>query len=197
MDEQFDLDTPRSSYEKAVAQWRDEIAELERRRAQQVEMRVLVWGPAITPPHPDRLKAALQDKRRKIITELVEVGITAITSEDLTNEGAGGEQANPYHYTESLQAETADLIILLLASPGSIGELSSVLQSRKAARRSVVFVDETAAVGGFVIGGPLSVIASVGLLHRYTEKELWECSVARAAVDYALDAARSLRGTHA
>lgn len=180
-------------FRNAIELWADEAAE-RARRDPLPPIRVLVWGPTMEPSsNPEH--RPLQLKRAQILHELRANGLTAATSEELAL--GPDDSPMPLHHIERQHVETADFIVLLLASPGSIAEFAGLLSSRSALRRSAVFCKEGAFDGAYVGESHLKNAKALGVVHAYTDAMLSSCEVASTAIAFALDAAESLRGSNA
>ncbi len=127
-----------------------------------------------------------------IVDELRGRGLAAATSEEL-RDIAGADL--PLQSLERLHATEADFVVLLLSTPGTVGELAGVVVSRQVARRTAVFVPAAVFAGGYLDLGPLESVRRLVTEVAYDEDDMQSCRIKDVAVRLAVDQALSLRGT--
>jgi hypothetical protein len=93
-------------------------------------LEILVFGPAIDPPSTDAHIASLQAKRRQIKQKLIDGGHSAAFGEDVVNTSLPAYLADPL-LQEIVAMRAADLIIVLVGSPGSIAEATMICGDRE------------------------------------------------------------------
>ena len=84
-------------------------------------LEILVFGPAIEPRAEDPLTASLQDKRQEMKRLLMEEGHAVYYGEDVVDPTLSSPLANPL-IQEVAAMRSADFIVVLVSSPGSIAE---------------------------------------------------------------------------
>ena len=131
-----------------------------------VKLRILLFGPQVTPPSDNPYIACLQVKRETIRNELEAVGHEVLYGEDFVDPSLPPPLSNPA-YQEIAVMRDADLIVVLVASPGSIGEATLIVrEDGPSVSRSSDLVQERANSGrGFQerTGSPINVcVADIG-----------------------------------
>jgi len=104
-------------------------------KVRQVPLVILVWGPG--PSAGD-----LYQKRLRIRDELRKRGHAAVFSEEITGPVPFSQKG-----IEFLQAEAADLIVVLQASYGSVAEVHDFAEFRVINYKMLIFIDERATDG--------------------------------------------------
>lgn len=182
---------PRTVHAEELDAWARSAVE-DARRAPLPPIRVLVWGPGRSADQPGHTYAELHRKRVAIVDELRGRGLAATTSEEL-RDIAGADL--PLQSLERLHATEADFVVLLLSTPGTVGELAGVVVSRQVARRTAVFVPAAVFAGGYLDLGPLESVRRLVTEVAYDEDDMQSCRIKDVAVRLAVDQALSLRGT--
>lgn len=114
-----------------------------------VKLRILLFGPQVTPPSDNPYIACLQVKRETIRNELEAVGHEVLYGEDFVDPSLPPPLSNPA-YQEIAVMRDADLIVVLVASPGSIGEATLIVREDGLRRKSHFFCFSEHAAG-FVV----------------------------------------------
>jgi hypothetical protein len=143
------------------------------RAVQATPLTVLVWGPG-----PDA--ADLYAKRLHIRDELRRDGIAAVFSEEIDIQVPGtGVSAK---MRELLQALSADLIVVLQSSPGSIAETHDFAEFvRDVGSKLMVFIDAKAVDGYSYTGALAELQVLFHNVHTYTApQDLTECNLLAA-----------------
>ena len=116
---------------------------------------VLVWGPGES-------ETLLYDQRLEIMNALRDSNVDADMSEALvSNADEWSTQSQ-----EFIQAMSADVIIVLCASPGSIAEVSAFSNYPEIAAKMVVFLDRKHD-HSYVATGPAQDVSVLGNVHYY------------------------------
>lgn len=142
----------------------------QRQVARSVSLTILVWGPSPSAATPE------SKKRIEICNALRDAGHNAQFSEDVRLDDADDISLQTMEFDHAI---SADLVVLLPSSPGSIGELCNHSNYTRIASKLLVFVDAAhASSGGYIESGTVRELASgYGGLHHYTQAELAACSV--------------------
>ncbi len=118
--------------------------------ARQTPLTILVWGPGASAKE-------LYRKRLQIRDALRARGLAAFFSEEL--EGMG-DASMSLKGIEFLQAQAADLIVVMQASYGSIAEVHDFASFRVVSSKMLIFVDEVA-VDGYSYRGALAELRTL------------------------------------
>lgn len=92
-------------------------------------LEILVFGPAVSPPSTDPHIASLQAKRVEIKRRLLDEGHSAQFGEDVYDPTLPAHLADPL-LQEIVAMKAADLIIVLVGSPGAIGEAVTIARDQ-------------------------------------------------------------------
>jgi hypothetical protein len=90
---------------------------------------ILVFGPAVDPPSADPHVASLQVKRKEIKRRLLGEGHFAAFGEDVVDPSLPAHLADPL-LQEIVAMRAADLIIVLVGSPGAIAEATTIAREK-------------------------------------------------------------------
>lgn len=144
-------------------------------RVRQTPLAILVWGPGET-------ARDLYQKRLQIRDELRRRGHAAFFSEELTD--ASSAPAPSQKGIEFLEAEAADLIVVLQASYGSIAEVHDFAEFRVVNFKMLVFVDR-AAMDGYSYRGALAELKALYNnveTYRYPE-DIAQCNLLKQVLE--------------
>lgn len=93
-------------------------------------LEILVFGPAVDPPSSDPYVASLQVKRKEIKQRLIDEGHSAAFGEDVVDPSLSAHLADPL-VQEIVAMRAADLIIVLVGSPGAIAEATTIARDKE------------------------------------------------------------------
>jgi len=99
---------------------------------------VLLFGPAVAPPSSDDHIRSLQDKRVEIRRRMEEEGYTVVYGEDLKADGVPPAFSKP-EILETQAMRMADMIVVLLGSPGSLVESGWIRVRREFCAKTQLF----------------------------------------------------------
>lgn len=116
---------------------------------ERTKLEILVFGPAIDPPSPNPHTASLQLKRREIKRRLIEEGHSASFAEDIVDPSLPAPLADPL-LQEIAAMRAADLIVILVYSPGSILEAKTITGSKELCPKAAFYCFEDHK-GGLVV----------------------------------------------
>jgi len=102
------------------------------------KLEILVFGPAIDPPSTDPYVASLQFKRKEIKKRLLDEGHSVAFGEDVFNPSMPAHLADPL-LQEIVAMRAADLIIVLVGTPGAIGEAISITREKRLCQKASVY----------------------------------------------------------
>jgi hypothetical protein len=103
-----------------------DVASIIEKELASTPLEILVFGPAVDPPSPDPFVASLQNKRKEIKTRLIADGHSVAFGEDVVNPSI---PAAPL-VQEIAAMSAADLIIVLVGSPGAIMEATTISHNK-------------------------------------------------------------------
>jgi len=107
-----------------------DVKALIQKQLSDTKLEILVFGPAITPPSADARTASLQLKRQAIKQRLIDEGHSAKFGEDVVDPSLPSHLADPLTQ-EIVAMRAADLIIVLVGSPGSLVEGARISAERE------------------------------------------------------------------
>ncbi len=116
----------------------------------QVPLAILVWGPGAS-------AGDLYRKRLQIRDELRRLGHAAFFSEDLVNSAPDSLSQKGIEF---LQAQAADLIVVMQASYGSVAEVHDFASFRVVNSKMLIFIDQ-AAKDGYSYQGALAELRAL------------------------------------
>lgn len=94
------------------------------------KLEILVFGPAVDPPSLDPYVASLQAKRKEIRKRLVDEGHSVAFGEEVVDRAMPAHLASPL-LQEIVAMRAADLIIVLVHSPGSLLEAGTIANKQE------------------------------------------------------------------
>jgi len=142
-------------------------------QVQQTPLAILVWGPGAS-------AGALYQKRIHIRDELRRRGHAAFFSEEL--EG-GAPLGMSLKGIEFLQAQAADLVVVLQTSYGSVAEVHDFASYTVINHKMLIFIREDAA-DGYSYKGALSELNSLYRnVETFTEHDITVCNLLRKVMD--------------
>lgn len=133
-----------------------------------IRLFVLVWGPG---PKGGKV----YEKRIQILNELrgQPAKHAALLSEEIDSLDPAPDF--PTNVRERIQAQQADLLVVLQSSPGSIGEVHDIAADLQIASKMLIFIDERH-MGGYSATGALSVLKGLyNNVRTYNESDLERC----------------------
>ena len=131
-------------------------------------LEVLVFGPAVEPRAEDPLTARLQDKRQEMKRALTAQGHTVYYGEDVVDPGLSSPLSDPM-IQEVAAMRSADFIIVLVSSPGSIAEAVLITTQQELCKKVIFYcLDEHRR--GLVVQH-LEHCASLGAICRIVSRE--------------------------
>ena len=141
----------------------------------QVPLTILVWGSG-----PG--DAPMYAKRTQIRDELRRLDHAAFFSEDLAAMKKPGESEKTFEYE---QAKSADVIIVLMVSFGSVAEVHDFADDRDIASKMLVFVSD-AATGGYSYQGALTDLKATfrNVETFHAPDDIVSCRLKTIALDY-------------
>jgi hypothetical protein len=99
-------------------------------RLKATKLEILVFGPAMDPPSLDPYVASLQAKRMEIKRRLIAEGHSVAFGEEVFDPAMPAHLASPL-LQEIVAMHAADLIIVLVHSPGSILEAGAIVSKQE------------------------------------------------------------------
>jgi hypothetical protein len=108
------------------------------RQMSETRLEILVFGPAIEPVSRDPYIAGLQRKRQDIKSRLVADGHSAAFGEDVVNPSLPAHLSDPL-LQEIVAMGEADLILVLVGSPGTILEAQAIAGRRDLCSKTAFF----------------------------------------------------------
>jgi hypothetical protein len=140
----------------------------------QTPLVILVWGPGAS-------AGDLYQKRVQIRDELRRRGHAAVFSEEL--EG-GGPDSLSQKGIEFLQAQAADLIVVMQASYGSVAEVHDFAEHRVINFKMLIFIDERAADGYSYRGAlaELKILYNNVETYKYPD-DITQCNLLKKVVE--------------
>lgn len=105
------------------------------------KLEILVFGPAVDPPSGDPHVASLQSKRKEIKARLLAEGHSVAFGEDIFDPTLPAHVVDPL-LQEIVAMQAADLIIVLVGSPGSIGEAKTITGKKELCQKSAFYCFE-------------------------------------------------------
>jgi hypothetical protein len=102
-----------------------DVKKLIKDQLRDTKLEILVFGPAVNPLSADPHIASLQLKRQEIKTKLISEGHSANFGEDVVDPSLPSQLADPLTQ-EIVAMRAADLIIVLVGSPGSLVEATAI-----------------------------------------------------------------------
>lgn len=141
----------------------------------QLPLTVLVWGPGSS--------GDLYQKRLEIRGRLRDVGITAVTSEEIDKDAPAASWTSKAR--ELQQALAADLIVILQASPGSTAEVSDFGGFvEDLGKKMLIFIDERAEHGYSYSGVLTELKGFYGNVRTYKyPTDIRDCHLAGAVLE--------------
>jgi len=112
-------------------------------------LEILVFGPAVDPPSSDPYVASFQTKRNDIKKKLIDEGHSASFGEDLVDPSLPPQLSDPL-VQEIAAMRAADLIIVLVGSPGAVTEATTITHHRDLCGKAAFFCFEDHQ-GGLVV----------------------------------------------
>lgn len=113
------------------------------------KLEILVFGPAVDPPSGDPFVASLQNKRKEIKKRLLDEGHSVAFGEDVFDASMPAHLADPL-LQEIVAMRAADLIIVLVGSPGAIAEASTITRDQNLCQKTGFYCFEEHK-GGLVV----------------------------------------------
>ncbi len=104
-------------------------------------LEILVFGPAVDPPSPDPHVASFQAKRKEIKARLIDEGHSVAFGEDIFDPTLPAHLADPL-LQEVVAMNAADLIIVLVGSPGAIAEAKTITSKKELCQKTKFFCFE-------------------------------------------------------
>jgi hypothetical protein len=95
------------------------------KQLKETKLEILVFGPAVDPPSGDPYIASLQSKRKEIKQRLIDEGHSAVFGEEVVDPSLPAHLADPL-LQEVVAMRAADLIVVLVGSPGAIAEAKTI-----------------------------------------------------------------------
>lgn len=99
------------------------------------KLEILVFGPAVNPPSSDPYVASMQAKRMEIKARLVGEGHSVAFGEDVIDRSLPPHLADPL-LQEIVAMRAVDLIIVLVGTPGAIGEAITISRERELCQKA-------------------------------------------------------------
>ena len=109
-------------------------------------LEVLLFGPAVEPPSSDPFVAGLQAKRKEIKARLTNEGHSVAFGEDIVDPSLPALLADPL-LQEIVAMRAADLIIVLVGSPGPIAEAMTIAGKQELCGKASFYCYEDHAEG--------------------------------------------------
>lgn len=155
-----------------------------------ISLKVLVFGPSSTIPHPPGFTADLATKRQQIRDALNIDGHNAVFPEDLMSGSIDPTINNPYIW-EQLLVKEYDMVVNLVGTFGSVSELSLFMREHLALKAALFFNQDHCSGLGFAqakaieaLGATLETyiypddLASCNLMERVRRK-VWAVRVGK------------------
>jgi hypothetical protein len=124
-----------------VGQLMMDVRALIDRHLRATKLEILVFGPAVHPPSTDPYVASLQQKRKQIKERLLSEGHNALFGEDIVDPSLPSHLTDPL-LQEVVAAGEADLIVVLVGSPGSIFEAQAISSRRELCAKAAFYCFE-------------------------------------------------------
>jgi hypothetical protein len=105
------------------------------KQLKETQLEILVFGPAVDPPSTDPYVASFQNKRREIKQRLIDEGHSVAFGEDIFDPSLPAHVADPL-LQEIVAMKAADLIIVLVGSPGAIAEAKTVTGDKQLCQKA-------------------------------------------------------------
>ncbi len=154
------------------------IAELVAAGLKDTKLEILIFGPAVTPTSADALTASLQEKRRQIKETLVSDGHSARFGEDVVDPSLSGVLSDPLTQ-EIVAMRAADLILVLVLSPGSIAEATVISTQRDLCGKAVFYCLDDHQHG--LVARRLQAVTAFGATHYLMSRnDIAECHLLAA-----------------
>jgi len=115
-----------------------DVKALTDKQLKETQLEILVFGPAVDPPSTDPYVASFQAKRREIKQRLIDEGHSVAFGEDIFDPTLPAHLADPL-LQEIVAMKAADLIIILVGSPGAIAEAKTITSSRDLCQKAAFY----------------------------------------------------------
>jgi hypothetical protein len=143
-------------------------------------LEILVFGPAVHPPSADRYVASLQVKRKEIKQRLIDEGHDAAFGEDVVDPSLPAHLADPL-LQEIVAMRAADLIIVLVGSPGAIIEAAAIAREKELCAKAEFYCFEDHKDG--LVVQHLRLMATYGAAFRLVSlAEVEACNLTAAVL---------------
>ena len=138
-----------------------------RHAVQQVPLAILVWGPG-------KSQTDYYRKRLQIRYALRQRGHAAFFSEELAD---ATPPAASQKAIEFLQAQAADLVVVLQVSFGSVAEVHDFANFRVISQKMLIFINESAKDGYSFQGALKELQILYGNVETFTDQDIVQCNL--------------------
>jgi hypothetical protein len=155
-----------------------DVARIIEKELKDTPLEILVFGPAVDPPSTDPYVASLQTKRKEIKNRLIAQGHSVAFGEDVVNSSI---PAAPL-VQEIAAMSAADLIIVLVHSPGAIMEATTISHDKSLCGKASFYCFEDHK-DGFVVKHLQYVVQFGATLQLVTLPEVQVCKLTAAVLE--------------
>jgi hypothetical protein len=161
----------RAHYEKFLQKYQRYL-----KRVNEIPLTALVWGPGTS-------GGDLYEKRLQIRGRLREVGVAAVFSEEIDSDSPVTDCSSKAR--ELLQALSADMIVVVQSSPGSIAEAHDFAGFIKdLGPKMMIFIDKRAEHGYSYTGALAELKGHYGNVHCFEyPKDIEECHLTTSVLE--------------